>query len=319
MFRHLSKRKLEIQMETVLKKPQHIISLATAGLLVNVDIHVWTATKQNRDISDEITTTKKASKESGRFIEHLLANDPDHKRVVNYRQTVYNWMKRRTYSWSGAQEYLPQIDLPKFDKEFKNHKLAFEELVEAFTNKYPSIVSNMAFVQGDMFDRSNYPDVNYISSKFSINMYTSEVPLGDHRCAIARDLADDLFENYSKQTSSIIERVMVKQSEQLINVMTSLSHCCGVEETLGKDGETKIKKRKIYDTTVSRALELCDTFKSFNLTNNLALEEARQSLEAALRGVNLEMLRESDAVRENVKDSIDDILSKFRPVIGESF
>jgi hypothetical protein len=31
------------------------------------------------------------------------------------------------------------------------------------------------------------------------------------------------------------------------------------------------------------------------------------------------MLRESDAVRENVKDSIDDILSKFRPVIGESF
>lgn len=110
--------------------------------------------------------------------------------------------------------------------------------------------------------------------------------------------------------------MMGKQSEQLVNVMSSISHCCGVDEnTVSGTGETKIKKRKIYDTTIQRALELCDTFKSFNLGNSMELEQARAALERTLRGVNVDILRESDAVRESVKSEVDDILSKFRPVL----
>jgi len=30
-------------------------------------------------------------------------------------------------------------------------------------------------------------------------------------------------------------------------------------------GETKVKKRKIYDTTILKAKEMCETFKGFNL------------------------------------------------------
>jgi hypothetical protein len=36
-------------------------------------------------------------------------------------------------------------------------------------------------------------------------------------------------------------------------------------------------------------------------------------LEMALRGVDADMLRESDAARSQVKDEVDDILSKFMP------
>lgn len=303
-------------METQLKKPQHIVSLATSSLLVTVDIHVWTATKQNREVSEEVTASKRASKDSGRFIEHLLANDPDHKKVLNYRQTIYNWLKRRTYDWSGSQSLLPYVELPKFKSEFNLHKTAFNDLVEVFLQKYPAIVSNMAFVQGDMFDRSNYPDVGVVRNKFRVDLFTSEIPLGDYRCAIAQDLADDLFNNYSKQTEMIIDDIMRKQSEQFINVMTSISHCCGVDETTDKNGEVKVKKRKIYDTTITKALEYCETFKSFNLTSNQALEDARKALEDTLRGVNVEMLKESTAVRESVKNEVDDILAKFRPRSG---
>lgn len=303
-------------MEAQLQKPQHIVSLATSSLLVTVDVHVWTATKQNRTVSEEVTASKKASKDSGRFIEHLLANDPDHKKVLNYRQTIYNWLKRRTYDWSGSQSLLPYVDLPKFNAEFNLHKQAFDDLADTFVAKYPSIVSNMAFVQGDMFDRNNYPDAALIRNKFRVQLFTSEIPLGDYRCAIAQDLAEDLFNNYSKQTETIIADIMRKQSEQFINVMTSISHCCGVDETTDKNGEIKFKKRKIYDTTITKALEYCETFKSFNLTNNQPLEEARQALENTLRGLNIEMLKESAAVRDTVKNDIDDILAKFRPRSG---
>jgi hypothetical protein len=68
--------------QVALQKPQHLISLASASLLVDVEVKVWTATRQNRTVSDEVTTSKKASRDSGRFIENLLANDPDHRRIL---------------------------------------------------------------------------------------------------------------------------------------------------------------------------------------------------------------------------------------------
>jgi hypothetical protein len=297
-----------------LQPPKHIISLASAAILVDVDVNVWTATKQNRTVSTEVTTLKKASRDSGRFIENLLANDPDHKRILNYRQTIYNWLQRRAFDFAGSQRILPQIDIPVFKTEFDSHNDTFYQLVNAFLDKYPTIVSNMAFVQGDMFDRNNYPDVEQIRNKFNINLYTFSVPVNDWRCQISNDLAEDFHRNYSRQAKTIIDNILVKQTEQIVNVLTSLAHCCGVDETTGADGTVKTKKRKIYDTTIEKAIGLCNTFRDFNLTDSKPLEDCRAALEKVIKGVDKEMLRENDVVREQVKDDLDDILSKFKPL-----
>ena len=97
-----------------LQKPSHLISLASSAVLVSVDVNVWSATKQDRVISDEVTTAKKADKHAGRYVKNLLADHPKHKALVNYRQTIYNWLKRRTYRWNHSQDLLPAIDMPKF-------------------------------------------------------------------------------------------------------------------------------------------------------------------------------------------------------------
>jgi len=140
----------------------------------------------------------------------------------------------------------------------------------------------------------------------------SEVPLNDFRCGIAQDIADDLFATYSRQAQSIIESIEHEQAERFIEVMESISHCCGYDETgLDNNGVLKLKKRKIYESTIQKAREFCDTFKQFNLSNNLELEQARASLEKTLNGVTAEDIRDSDAVRHSVKEGVDDILSKF--------
>ena len=56
---------------------------------------------------------------------------------------------------------------------------------------------------------------------------------------------------------------------------------------------------------------MCESFKRFNLKNDSELEQARASLEKVLSGVKAEDIRDSDAVRNHVKEGIDDILSKF--------
>lgn len=297
----------------MLEKPNHLISLASSAVLVSLDVNVWSATKQDRGISNEITSAKNADKSAGRYVKNLLADHPKHKALVNYRQTIYNWVKRRTYRWNNSQDLLPSVDLPKFKTEFNEHEASFYKLLDDFADQYDSIVSDMAFKQGDMFDRNDYPTKDQVRAKFGIKLFVSEVPMSDFRCGIAQDIADDLFTTYTKQAEEIISSVEREQADRFIEVMQSISHCCGVDEYQpdGQGGEVKTKKRKIYETTIEKAREMCETFKGFNLTNSQQLEDARASLEKALQGVSAEDIRDSDAVRHAVKEDIDSILSKF--------
>jgi hypothetical protein len=297
--------------QPLLNKPKHIVSLASSCVLVAVESHVWNATVQDKQISDEVTSAKNVDRDAGKFVKHLLSKNPEHKAVLNYRQTIYNWMQRCTYDWSGGQRLLPAVNLVRFHKEYAEHERKFYELRDDFLTKYPSIVSNIAFSQQSMFDRNEYPDVSELRNKFSVNLIQSEVPTGDFRCAISRDLVDDMALHYERQAKRLVENVLAKQSEQLIDIMKSISYCCETETVVENNGEVKVRRRKLYDSTLDRARELCETFRKFNIVEDPKLEEARNKLSAVLSDVTTEQLRNSDSKRVLVKDEIDDILSKF--------
>ncbi len=299
-----------------IQQPNHIISLATSAVLVSVDVNVWSATKQDRVISDEVTTLKNADASAGRFVKNLLADDVHHKKVSNYRQTIYNWLKRSTFRWNNSQDLLPVTNLEKFKTEFADHETEYYRLLDNFLLNYQSIVSDMAFKQGDMFSQDDYPSVDEVRNKFGIKLYVAEVPSHDWRCSISNDIASDLKQQYENQAEQIITGIVNDQVARITEVMESISHCCGVIEKLdGKTGEMITKKRKIYDTTIEKAKELCDTFKKFKpIDNELSskLSEVVVKLENALNGVDTKSIRESDAVRDKVKSEVDDILSKFK-------
>lgn len=293
-------------------KPKHIISLSTSAVLVSVDVNVWSATKQDRTISNEVTSAKKADVNAGRFVKNLLADDPTHKKLANYRQTIYNWVKRTTYRWNNSQDLLPVALLPKFKTEFHEHEKNFGSLLDEFLDKYPNIISDMAFKQGDMFDRNEYPSVDEVRRKFGIKLFVAEVPTNDFRCNIAEDLAEDLKNHYEGQAQEIVSSVMADATYRLVDYMKRIHHCCGVDEVQSDgNGEVRSKKRKIYESTISQAKEQCEVLKSFNLDGSPELEQARASLESLLADVSAEDIRDSDAVRHHVQSGIDDILGKF--------
>ena len=294
-----------------LQQPNHIISLASSALIVCVDVNVWTATKQDRAISNEVTTSKKASADAGKFTKNLLSDSPEHKALLNYRQTVYNWLQRSTYDWAGSMRLLPTINLEKFKKEYNQHEADFKALLEKFITAYPQIVSDAAFKQGDMFNRSEYPEPEEVRTKFRMRLHVQKVPQSDFRSSVSEALADDLKNHYERQTQEIINSVMDDASERLVEIASRLSNAC-TEATPDEDG--KVRRKKIYDSTVLQAKEICKTIEHFNLTNNKALSQAVVDLSFALEGVSTEDLRESSYTRSVVKENVDDMLSKFKPI-----
>jgi len=301
---------MNAETDKLLKKPDHVISLATSAMLVDARVTVWTGTKQDSEISDEVTFAKKAERDSGKFVKHLLANCPEHKRCMNYRQIVYNWMQRRSYDWAGSLRLLPIVDYPKFMVEYAHHEKTFYELVDTFIQAYPVIVSNRAFSLGDMFDRNDYPDPSEVRSKFTVNLYRSEVPTGDYRVAISQDVVDDLAVTYERQARSLVETVLTQQKDQLVDIMRTLAENCAVE-TVSENGELKVKRKKLYESTLTRAQELCETFQKFNLTDDSELKTVRTELARVVGGLTIDKLRDSDTTRTVVHEELTDILSKF--------
>lgn len=294
----------------ILKKPEHITSLATSGILLRAKVKVWTATKQDRDISDEVTSNKKAARNAGRYTKQLFADVQELRVLLNDRQTWYNFIQRVTYPWDGEWGYLPTSRIPQVMAEINQRKAKSMELLENFINAMPAAVSNEAFVQGDMFNRDDYPTPDEVRSKFRIIVQTMNIPEGDYRVTIADDLAEDLKRNFEAQTRDIIKDIHDKQNDQLVKVLQSFSHCCD-SETVMEDGEVKVKRRKMYESTLTDALELCETFADFNLNNDPRLEEARRDLLRVLDGVTIDQLRNNDTKRIVVKEGVDDILAKF--------
>jgi hypothetical protein len=297
-----------------LRKPTHLISLASSGVLVNVETHAWGATKGDRVISEEVAVAKRANSRAGRYTKNLLAEHPKHKAILTYRQTIYNWLKKRTFPWNDAQSYLPHVELVKFRDEYDAHRLEFQGLVEDFLMDYQNIVSDMAFHQGDMFNRDDYPPVDKVRNKFGIELYINEVPSNDYRCLISNALADDLFESYSRQTESILKNVVSAQQQSMVKVLESLSKSC--TDTSGmvdpNDPNKKLRRRKVHSGTLDKARELCRLYEQFNPAGDQSLMDAIKALDAALAGVDVDSIRDSDAVRSEVKREVDTILNSIK-------
>lgn len=290
--------------------PETVATLATSGILVHVEVNVWTATKQDQEISDEVTQSKNADRNAGKFVKYLLANVGEHHALLKDRAAWYNWLQRETFPWAGAWRYLPNPRIPKFMAEFDRRYAVTQGLVRDLIQVLPSVISNSAF-QGDMFKPEDYPTSDQVLNKFGVHLYTQEVPVGDFRNQITLDSAEQVRTHFNKQLPNLITGMMEKQTEVLVKLLTSISNCCRVETTIDETKGVRVKRGRIYDSTIEQALELCDTYKQFNITGDQRLEDARAALERVLQGVNVETLRESDTMRANMKNEVDNILAKF--------
>jgi hypothetical protein len=295
-------------MNMTMNQPPVMISLATSGMIVNVEVNVWSATKQDQTISKEVTTAHNADDKAARVVKHLLAGDPTHKKLLNHRQTIYNWVKKRTYDWSGSNRYLPVSMLQKFKSEFSALENEYEILKQEFVAKYPDIVAGMAFKQGSMFDANEYPSADQVASKFRIKLFVHPVPENDFRVAIANDIKEELERHYASEANSKVEEIMRDATERLVEFIKRIAHACREVEA---EGDGKVRRPKVYEGTIDGAKEMCELLKEFNLTGDSRLEDMRQDLLATLNDVTAKDIRESDATRSHVKSEMDKIMNKF--------
>ena len=292
--------------ETSNVRTNTVAGVARSAMLVDLNISVYSGRKQDKSTQAEVTSAKgSGSKKAASVYKNLFAECKELENITKFQARARAEHYRMTLPWNdhGAR-LLPTISLMDYQKTMGRFRSEFDLLVEAFLNKYDTLVAAAAFQLGTLFDRGEYLTRNQVAQRFRMDSSFTPLPTaGDFRLDVESTVQRELVEQYERKLEEQLTQANRDAWDRLHTALTKLSDRLVVEE----DG----KKRVFHDTLVTGAVDLCELLTAMNITKDPQLESARRQLEAVLSGVTPKELREEDGTRVLTKQKVDAILDAF--------
>lgn len=283
------------------------VGIATSSMLVELNISCWTARKLDKKVSEEVDAAKNTKVKAGNYHKHLLAGNPHLEAVNKYAAKVRLWNTKQTIPWSdsgGRIVTMENLFNGGYKSQLDDHKAEFERLADNFIQVYPTLISAAAFQLGDLFDRDEYPEPEAVAKKFRFQYTLMPLPTsGDFRIDIGEQVKNELMQHYEAHFN---ERLNVAMRDVWGRLHECLSH---MSERLASDEEGN--RKVFHGTLLTNAREMVGLLRRLNVTNDPKLEEARRDLEAALTNADTESIKDSDYLREAVKNKVDAIINKY--------
>jgi hypothetical protein len=287
-------------------KPNTVAGVARSAMMVDLHISVYSGRKQDKATQGEVTTAKgSGSKKAASVYKNLFAECKELDDLTKFQARARAEHYRLTLPWNdqGAR-LLPTASLLEYQQIMGRYRNEFERLVDAFLDKYDTLVAAAAFQLGTLFDRKEYLSRAQVALRFRMESSFTPLPTsGDFRLDVESTVQRELIEQYERRMEAKLAQANQDSWSRLHEALLRLSDRLVVEE----DG----KKRKFHDTMVTGALELCDLLTVMNVTNDPELEKARRKVEEVLSGVTPKELRDEHSTRVQTKQQVDAILDAF--------
>lgn len=282
---------------------ENVAKLTSSALVVTLNLSVWTGRKLDKQVSREIDSEKHTKVPAGNYHKNLFAGVKSLEAIGKKANEVRTWHYFQTQPWGDNGDRLLNAALfLEYKQDLEEHEHQFEILVNNFLVEYPNLISQAAFTLGDLFDRRDYPDVDELRSKFDFKYTFSPMPTsGDFRIDINQQGLEELQAMYDR---ALEEKAVKAKTDTLVKVSELLHRMSDrLEDT--EDGKNKIFRNSLVDNI----LDMCGMLHHFNIDDDPKMVALKARLEALLKGVDAESLRESDALRKNVKASVDSIIT----------
>ncbi len=286
--------------------PVPMAGIARSYLLIDLNIRTYSGRKLDRRTQEEVTQAKgAASKRAASVSKHLFADCKELDDIIKLQARARGLHYQLTQPWTDSGTRILHAGmLQRYMQTMGEQRRDFDALVLKFLDKYETLVAAAAFQLGTLFDRTEYPSRAVVAQRFSFTISQQPMPTsGDFRLDVEAEVQRELIEHYEKVMQDRLTAASKDSWTRLHGALMRISE----RLTTNEDGSRK----RIFDSLVDNAVELCDLLKHFNVAGDPKLESARTQLESALIGVNAEELRKSDGARVEIKQSVDKILSEF--------
>jgi hypothetical protein len=287
--------------------------IQNSAMLVELTISLWTGRKLDKRVSNEIDAAKRTTVRGGNYHKKLMANTQKLERVQALGSALRIWHYKNTLAWSDSgPRLLPMKLFLTYKPELAKRIAEIDAAVQDFLQDYPTLVTAAAFQLGDLFDSSEYPDASTLVDKFRVSYAFLPVPTaGDFRVDVIKEAEQELrseFEGYvERKTREASQEAWTRLHECVRHMSERLADADEIKQT--KTGETR--RKRIHDSLIENANELCGVLTALNVTNDPKLEQARVALEQAINKQTADTLRENDNLRLQTKAKVDAILDMF--------
>lgn len=280
------------------------MSIASSGMLVRLHITTWTAEKLDKEQTERVLQDNNAERDAGKFKKNLMSGSKLVKELNNDVTKVRHWCDKQTMPWEhrGAN-YLPTSLFLEFKQGWNKRKSALEGQADDIVANYAALKETAKRTLGSMYREEEYPTAEEVRAKYSFKVYFTPVPESGH---FAIDLAAEELEETKRSCDKLIEERVAEAHklswQKLYDKLKDMS------ERLVDEPD---KKRRWHDAFVDDPVELCKLLKHFNVNQDPQLESARLALEDAMRGTDIDSIKDSPIVRANLKGKVDSILKTF--------
>lgn len=281
------------------------MNLNDKALLVQLNISQWTGRKFDKRATKEIAQSHGTIEQVGRYNKSLLpANDllaNVHKKSSVIRTEYY----RNTLPWAtDGSQLLPTSNYLAFMQDFRKHKADWEQLVEQFIDAYSDLKVQAQQILGGLYNESDYPPVEDIRSKFSMDMVVMPVPSNDFRVEVSNQELQRIQQDVESRVQQASEKAMQDVWQRLYD---------RVQHMAEKLADPKAIFR---DSMVENAREMCALLPRLNFSENPDLEQMRMEVEQKLACHNPDALRNDPDLRRDTAAEANQILSAMGAFMG---
>lgn len=292
------------------------ISIGSSAMLVELSIRSWTGRKLDKKVSAEVDSAKNTKTSVVNANKNLMAGTGVLDKIIKQAAAIRSWHISQTLPWTdNGSRLLPMSNFLAYKEQLTKYEEDYNALVDKFIDAYPNLIISAAFTLGDLFDRTEYPEVHTLRNRFSMQYNFFPVPnAGDFRIDINEEAKAEILANCEKAYTDRLNNAMRDAWERLKDCLVRMSDRLEVDEVDEEvDGRwEKVTKPRVFrDSMIENAKELVGLLQHLNLTKDPAMEQTRRDLKSVLDKYDIDTLRESHSARELAKAQVDAILNKM--------
>ena len=282
------------------------MSITSSSVIVEMNLSVWTANKLDRGATDAVTSGNHAVHNAAQVRKNLMAGTNKRKEIADFAQACRSWHNQRTLPWADrGGRLLPTSLFMDYKEQANVMRNTFDSMVQDFLTQYPALVQTAHNYLGTLFDASDYPPAEEVAGKFGFRLVFSPVPeAADFRIDVPNNDLIEIRQSYEDSFKDRLADAMREPWDRLRDMLMGMS-----EKLTDIEGDET--KKRWHNTFVTNAQTMCTMLTHLNVTKDPQLEAARRDLETAIFGVDIDGIKDSPAVREDMKSRVDNILKNY--------
>ena len=294
-------------------------TLSQNATLIRLTTKFWSGIKTDRRLREGLAEDVNAISDSLHVSKHLVGRDANKwfRRIIN--QVRNNTYYPLTLPWDdntsdgdgkvvSGWRLVPNTQYDRVYGALEEARKEFFKEVDSFLEEYPRLVEEAETNLGDAFNRSDYPSVEEIRSKFKFDIEPQLIPssnTSDIRLNISANVQRKIEEATEKRIRSNVANVLQTTVEALVEQVDHIA-----DKLANYDGDKVFFKNSSFDK-LRQALDVLPSINSDILGNDPYITQSHQALVGALAKINdVSSLRGDGEIEETKRQDVAEELSQ---------